>query len=440
MFAARTAGRQDLNPAERTLITAAQARAASEILHEQRDQLGQALCTIQTRDGHQQRSPLEGSEPPAIGVVDRHIGWTIPSPGGRDVTKIAVELGAARATGNFRRIGAGGLTQLPVPLTVVTDRRALQLARHGHRTLGLDGPWGCIAKSSRSALAPPLEIVAGSSAVLDEGELGRLAAMIFARADQHLAELPEGTFQWLGREMTRTYVDAWRVPEWGFERPAEVRQREEFLISSLQPAPRDSLHLAWATGVALHRLLLSRSPRWSEVSDRGAGRSLSPSVLVPSDQGDFAALTAVQFTNGQPEALDDFAVRLREQQRREQEGRGPVSDSLRKAVGQHTQPRLRAKLFQAMLSGLGPLPGPLDWIQGTGRVQLVDWDEKPAVWPLHSAASPPRTGALTPWRGGVTVTVHRFGGEASLCVHAGGDFGRRSWHEELSQELKAALS
>ena len=432
VLSGRTAGRQDLNPAERTLITAAWATAASELLHERRAELGGALCTQRLVDGRLTTEPLPGYEPPDIAIVDRANAWLMDAPAGRNVATVAAELGAARSTANFRPIGEA-VQFIPAPLAVVTDRRPMQLARHGHRTLGLQGPWGCLGKSSRSAFAPPLELLAGSTAVLAPAEQAKLAAAIMTRADEHLEALPEGTFQWLGREMTRTYIDSWRAPEWGFDRLPEGI-REDLVTVDLESTPESEVTLAWAVGIALHRTLSAHCPGWGRVAETGSGESLGPCVLVP--QGDVAVLTAVRFRGSEPESRADFAARFEEQAERERQGRGPLGDALRKALRQAAPTRLRARLFQTMI-GAGPLPGPLDWTGGVARVDFVARTD-PHSWPLYSAATPPLGPSGGPFRGGVSVGVQRHSdGTGSLSLHLAADFGQRAWHEALTAELLA---
>lgn len=434
-FAGRPAGPQDLNPAERTILAAAWARAASEILEEE----PHARRLLVDVGGVARVTDLPAGGPSDIGLIDRHLGWVIPSPAGREIATIAAELGAARSSGHFRRITAE--TQMNVPMVVVTDRRPLQLARHAHRTNGLQGPWGCIAKSSRSHHAPPLELLAGTPAAIDTAEQARLAIRIFERADQLLEAVPEGSSQWLGREMTRTYVDAWRPPEWGFDRTIHGL-REELFTATRDALPGDVAELAWAFGVALHQLLLERSPSWRQVCQTGGGRSLGPGIVVPLREAgppDAAVLTAVRFAGDSPESLSEFAARFAEQAAREREGRGLLGDALRKGLRQSAPPEWRSRLYRAIRDGLGPVPGPFDWIGGAARVDLIEIDGG-WPWPVYSGTSPSPGLAGLPWTGGISLTATRIAdGSGSLTIHGIGDLGRRTWGEDLALKLEAAL-
>ena len=363
----------------------------------------------------------------------------IPSPAGREIATIAAELGAARSSGHFKRITPD--TQMNVPMVVVTDRRPLQLARHAHRTCGLQGPWACLGKSSRSHHAPPLELLAGSPAAVDTTEQARLALRILERADQVLEATPEGSSQWLGREMTRTYVDAWRPPEWGFERTIHGL-REELFTSTRDALPADVAELAWAFGVALHQLLLERCPSWRQVCQTGGGRSLGPGLVVPlRDKGapDAAVLAAVRFSGDTPESLTEFAARFTEQAGRERDGRGILGDALRKGLRQSAPPEWRSRLYRAIRDGLGPVPGPFDRIGGAARVDLVQlgsgWP-----WPVFTGTSPSPGLAGLPWTDGISLTATRIeDGSGSLAIHGIGDLGRRTWGEDLSLKLEAVL-
>jgi hypothetical protein len=434
-YAGRVAGPQDLNPAERTIVVAAWARAAAEIVQEEPT----AQKLLHDVRGIARVSEIP-EEAPDIGLVDRHLGWVIPSPAGREVATIAAELGSARAAGSFKRITSQ--TIMEVPLVVVTDRRPIQLARHAHRTRGLQGPWGCLSKASRSHHCPPLELLAGSAAAVDTAEQARLAIRIFERADQLLEDVPEGTSQWLGREMTRTYVDAWRPPEWGFQRTVEGA-REALYAVSLDTLPEDAAELAWASGVALHEVLLDRCPEWRQVCQIGGGRSLGPGLVVPlRDRGapDAAVLVAVRFSGDAPETLADFVQRFTEQAGREREGRGLLGDALRKGVRQSAPPQWRSRLYRAIRQGLGPVPGPFDWIGGAARVELIQMDGS-WPWPIQ-AGTPPSPGlAGLPWTGGLSITGCRIGdGSGTLSICGVGDLGRRAWGEQFSQKLEALLA
>ncbi len=436
-FAGRTAGPQDLNPAERTIVVAAWARAASEVLAGEPE----AQLLMQDVGGVARVSPDPSDGPPDVGLIDRHLGWVVPSPAGREIATIAAELGAARSTGAFKRIHAG--TTMRVPVVVVTDRRPLQLARHAHRTLGLQGPWGCLSKSSRSHHAPPLELLAGSPAAVDGAEQVRLAAKIFTLADQLLDALPEGTSQWLGREMTRTYVDAWRPPEWGFDRAIEGGREQVFALRR-DELPGDAAELAWAVGIALHRLLLDRCPDWRHACQVGGGLSLGPGLVVPLRDGpgappETAVLAAVRFSGDSPEPLAEFAARFDAAADRERAGRGLLGDALRKALRQSTPPEWRDRLYRATRGLSQPLPGVFDWVGGVARVELIESPDA-LPWPVQAGTSPPVGIGGQAWTGGLSVTALRVpDGSGTITMQGVGDLGRRTWGEQLTLNLDATL-
>ena len=237
----RPAGRGDLNAAERTLVAAAWIRASADALEASRGDLGAAVP----------------SGPVAIGLIDRHLRYLVDAPAGRDVVEIASDLSVARATGQFVRIQPGD--HLAAPLVVVTDRRQLSLARRAHRTNGLEGPWGCVARASRTPHPPPMELLSADVDAVPVERQVRLAQAILTAADHHVGALEPSVAQWLGREMTRTYVDAWRPPEWGFQRPAGTR-REELASIFVDRAPTDLAALQAATDRVVGPLLAGRAP------------------------------------------------------------------------------------------------------------------------------------------------------------------------------------
>lgn len=280
----RPAGRQDLNAAERTLIAAAWIRAAADALEASRDRLGAAVP----------------AGPVNIGLLDRHLRHVAEAPAGREVAEIAADLSVARATGGFRPIESGD--RIATPLVVVTDRRALSLARIAHRTLGLQGPWGCVAKASRTHHGPPMELLSADATVVPLAEQIKLADAILSAADRHTAALDPSVAQWLGREMTRTYVDSWRPPEWGFPRPAGTH-REELGSLFLDRAVTDVEALQIAADRAVQPFLAGRAPSATLRVDLVAagpapGWPLHVATPLPQGSGGTVSVTSLSHDDG----------------------------------------------------------------------------------------------------------------------------------------------
>ena len=213
-FAARTAGPQDLAPAELLLKIAAWTRALAETLGER----GPELPGVSQVAGNKGFSPT-------VGVVVRDRLLRVEGAAGRDVAALASEIGASLARGKRMHLGNGAALELDAAAVVVCDRRPLQFARRTHRAGGLRGPWLCLAQSTRSHFAPPLELLGASEAILPLPRLGELLVATLNRADALVAALPDGSFQWLGRELTRAYVDSWRFPDHGPAQAVPLRDR-----------------------------------------------------------------------------------------------------------------------------------------------------------------------------------------------------------------------
>lgn|GEM_PF-3320677 len=428
----RTTERQDLNPAERTLKAAAWACAASAILHEARDEYPQAVSQILRQDGRTRVEALAADEAPGIVVVERMRAWLMPSPAGRNVAEVASELGSAMAVGKFTRLDAAKPQAFAAPIAIFLDRRSLQVGRSAHHAHGMQGPWGSMIQCSRGSNAPPMELLGGSTVAVSGEAVAELARRIYKRVDELLHALPDGTYQWLGRELTRAYIDAWRSVEHGLREQPEGR-REEFVVAEMARAPHDVVELAWATGVALHTTLLAHCSGWSTVFDK-APRTLSPTLQVVLS-GDLAVLTAVRFEGTEPEALEAFRARFEEQAERERNGDGLLSDALRRSVRQPTSDAARAKLFGALRKP-GPLPGPLGWVDGAARIELVTLQKAPP-WPQHTGATPPEAPPGSPYEGGVSVIAQVAPDGSTVGLTGTGLFSvDRSYRATLDELLR----
>lgn len=412
VFAGRSLDRQDQNPAERALRTAAWARAGAEVLQEAAEE-HPALRSLRFDQGGAGRLEPVGSGPLAVAIVVMKGVWTLEAPAGRDVADLASEIGVALASGHFTRIEHAGPQR--APLAVLSDRRTLQHARHGHRANGLQGPWACLAPASRSAHGPPMELMGGWSLVAGHSLLATLAARIHLRADQILHTLPESTMQGLGRTLTRGFVDAWRGPESSVHRPPDAA-REEFVTTRL--AGDVSLErLAWATGTAVQRFL-----------DRDGAVGVPMRVEREGDPQ--AVLSTVRFEDTRPEAFATFAARLAEQTRREAAGRGLLGDTLRRTVGQGSTPMARARLL-ARARRRGPLAGPYGWVTGAVRVARITADLD-IPWELHAGGTPPAVAPLGPVPGGLSATLLVTPGRIELGLVGTGRFGERGAVERLA--------
>ncbi len=419
VFAGRSLDRQDQNPAERALRTAAWARAGAEVLQEASAEHPRLRSLRFDADG---AGRLEDAAPGPLSaaiVVMKGV-WTLHAPAGRDVAELASEIGTALASGQFRRIEDAGPQR--ASLAVLSDRRTLQHARHGHRANGLQGPWACLAPASRSAHGPPMELMGGWSLVAGPSLLATLAARILQRADEYLQTLPDGTFQWLGRVMTRGFVDAWRAPESSVHRPPE-RAREEFLSTEF-PKDVSVARLAWATGAAVRRFL----------EEDGA---VGVPLRVEGDDGRDAVLTAVHADGSGPEPFERFEARLDQQRRAEAEGRGLLGDALRRTVGQPSPADARARVL-ARARNRGPIAGPYSWLAGVVRVARLQIDEA-TPWALHAGGSPPVVAALAPVPGGLSVNLLVTPGRIELGLVGTGVFGGSGAVDRLA-ELIAALA
>ena len=412
-FAGRSLDRQDQNPAERALRTATWARAGAEVLQEAAEQ-HPGLRVLRSDEGGASRLEQLGEGPLAAAIVVMKGVWTLEAPAGRDVAELASEIGTALASGQFQRIETAGPQR--APLAVLSDRRTLQHARHGHRANGLQGPWACLAPASRSAHGPPMELMGGWSLVADHQLLTTLAARIYRRADEYLHTLPESTFQWLGRVMTRGFVDAWRAPESSLHRQPD-RAREEFLAADF-PADVSLERLSWAVGAAVQRFL-------------GEDGAIGVPLRVEEPDGQGAVLTAVHFESSGPEAFDRFAERLDQQRSAEAAGRGLLGDALRRTVGQGTTPAARARMLERARSR-GPVSGPYGWLAGVVRVARLDVDEA-TPWALHAGGSPPAVPALAPVPGGLSATLMVAPDRIELGLVGTGVFGERGAVDRLAE-------
>lgn len=372
-YVGRAADRQDLNPAERTLKTAAWARAAAEVLAEfdaEHPEL-QLRTLLRRRRGRTVRERMPGAGWPVAIAVQRRF-FVHEGAAGKDVAELGSEIGATLAANRTEPLGPDAFAS--APLLVLMDRRTLQVARHAHQISGLQGPWACLSQSSRSANCPPLELLGASEVVLSREHLVELGVRILERADQLLDALPDGSFQWLGRALTRAYVDSWRQQEHGEWLPLPGA-REEHANAAWPGDPPSLERLVYAVGVAAQRTL-------------GGDDELSPTLLAT---GQPEVLTAVRFTGGQPEPFEDFAARFADARAREQAGNGPVADTLRRALGQAAPEAARARLFQLLLHP-GPVPGPFSWVRGTIRVGIAGRGDAP--FRLYVGSTPPAGGGL----------------------------------------------
>lgn len=419
VFAGRSVERQDLNPAERTLRTAAWARAAAEVIEEAAAD-HPSLRTVRFDDRGASRLEPFGDGPLSAAIVVMKGVWTLERPAGRDVAELASEIGTALASGQFRRIETAGPQQAPI--AILSDRRTLQHARHGHRANGLQGPWGCLATASRSAHGPPMELMGGWSLAADHELLTTLTARIFKRIDELLQPLPESTFQWLGRAMTRAYIDSWRSPESSLHRQPDGL-REEF-YSEQVPADVDLARLTWATGRAVRDFL-------------GSTDTVGVPLRVEYGDRPHAVLSAVHFDRGEPESAETFTARLRDQRRRESDGRGLLVDSLRRTVGQGAPAGDRARMLCRARSR-GPFAGPYAWLAGVVRVRRLSTDEN-TPWALHAGGSSPFAPGLAAVPGGLSVTLLAGPDRTEIGLMGTGPFGERGALERLGAGIIALL-
>jgi hypothetical protein len=411
-FAGRSLDRQDQNPAERTLRTAAWARAGAEVLQEAAAE-HPALRSLRRDDGGASRlEPLAAGPIPVAIIVMKGV-WTLENAAGRSVAELASEIGTALASGQFQRIEDAGHQR--APLAVLSDRRTLQHARHGHRANGLQGPWACLAPASRSAYGPPMELMGGWSLVAEHELLATLAARIYKRADGYLNELDDSTFQWLGRVMTRGFIDAWRSPESSVHRQAEGA-REEFLAAEF-PKDLPVERLAWAVGAAAQRFL-------------GRQDEIGIPLRVES-AGHNAVLGAVCFPGGQPESAETFADRLDEQQRRERAGQGVMGDALRRTVGQASSASARARMLSRARQR-GPFGGPYGWVTGVARVARLQTDES-TPWALYAGSSAPSVAPLADVGGGLSVTLLVGPDRIELGLVGTGPFSERGALDRIAE-------
>lgn len=404
-FAARTTERQDLNPAERTLKVAAWARATAEILFELAGEHPELLSRIHRQDGRLVVEPL-AAVTPSIVVVERARAWLMTTPAQRPVPELAWELGSALATGRFGAVDPDQPQLFDAPAAVVVDRRFLQVARAGYRRSGLRGPWMAVAQSSRGPLAPPMELIGASSAVVDPALLPELAGRILARVDDLLEALPDGTFQTLGRDLTRAYVDSWRSLEHG-QRAQPDGHREEALVLHV-PGRGGHARLAWAVS-----RIRGGAPVLALRGDRP--------VLMRCRDGEGAAA---------------FSARFEEAAAAEDGGLGLVHESLRPAVRQATSPAARALLLRSLRVPLGIVEGPLGWLDDASRSLWIE-HAPDARWPLHAGIGAPPGGRGGP--GGLSVTAAPEGDGLGLTVVGSGELSSNDRLQGYGQELARLL-
>ncbi len=266
-----------------------------------------------------------------------------------------------------------------------------------------------------------MELMGGWSLVADHELLTTLAARIYRRADELLQTLPEGTFQWVGRAMTRAFVDAWRAPESSVHRQPDAA-REEFLATEF-PQDVSVERLAWAAGIAAQRFL-------------GRSSEAGP-VLRVEAPGTPTALAAVRFSGSEPESADAFTARLVEQRELEADGSGILADALRRTVGQAVRARSRARIL-CHSRQRGPFPGPYGWLTGVVRVARLETAEA-TPWALHAGGTAPNVAPLGGIGGGLSVTLIVAPDRVELGLVGTGPFAERGALDRLAGAIAAAV-